>query len=51
MSYKTNETTFGDLAILNSLEQNRTYEFLSKLNKIINWSKVANILKQNYTIG
>jgi transposase, IS5 family len=45
------QMTFGDLSIENSINKNRTYQLLSKLDNLINWSKIEKILKKDYPVG
>lgn len=54
MSHKAmdiKQITFSDLAILKSIDKNRTYQLLRKLSKLINWSKLETILKKDYPVG
>jgi len=42
---------FAELALASSMEKNRSLQTLEQLNKVINWSKIENILLKHYKIG
>ena len=46
-----NEFSFADLALESSLKHNRSLKTMEKLNKVINWSRVEDILMNHYTVG
>ena len=43
--------SFAELALSTSMEKNRNLKTLEQLNKLIDWSRVENILLKYYTIG
>ncbi len=45
------QLNFSDLAIINSIKKNRTYEMLNKLESIISWEKIKRILEKHYKTG
>ncbi|MEN6332222.1 MAG: transposase [Smithella sp.] len=53
MSYKQmdNNFSFTDLSLLKSMERNRAISRMEKINVIINWASVENLLLKHYTIG
>jgi IS5 family transposase len=46
-----NRLSFADLALANSLKNNRSLELMLKLDNAINWSRVEDILLNHYSIG
>ena len=42
---------FAELALSSSMAKNRSLETLEQMNKLINWSKIENILKRYYQVG
>ena len=53
MGYKQIEQnmTFAEVSLLKSMEHNRSLKRLEKINQVINWSKVEEILMAHYTVG
>ena len=53
MGYKQIERnmTFAEVSLLKSMEHNRSLKRLEKINQVINWSKVEEILMAHYTVG
>ena len=53
MSYKQmdNIFTFTDLSLADSMERNRAVSRIEKINAIINWSSIENLLLKHYSIG
>jgi len=53
MSYKQpdNNFSFTDLSLLDSMERNRSISRMDRINAIINWTPVENLLLKHYTIG
>jgi IS5 family transposase len=53
MGYKQIEPnmTFAEVSLLKSMEHNRSLKRLEKINQVINWSKVEEILMAHYTVG
>jgi IS5 family transposase len=53
MGYKQIEPnmTFAEVSLLRSMEHNRSLKRLEKINQVINWSKVDEILMSHYTVG
>jgi transposase, IS5 family len=53
MGYKQIEPnmTFAEVSLLKSMEHNRSLKRLEKINQIINWSQVDEILMAHYTVG
>ena len=53
MGFKNIESKIGfaELAFSSSMEKNRSLQTLEQMNKVINWSKVENILMKHYKIG
>ena len=43
--------SFAELALATSMEKNRNLKTLEQMNKLIDWSRVENILLKHYTIG
>lgn len=43
--------SFAELALATSMEKNRSLKTLEQMNKLIDWSRVENILLKHYTIG
>ncbi len=43
--------TFAEASLLNFMEHNRILKGLEKINSVIDWSQVEEILLSNYTIG
>ena len=53
MGYKQIEPnmTFAEVSLFKSMEHNRSLKRLEKINQIINWSKVGELLLAHYTVG
>lgn len=53
MRYKQmdNNFSFTDLSLLGSMERNYAISHMGKINTIINWASVENLLPKHYTIG
>jgi len=53
MGFKNIESKIGfaELAFSSSMEKNRSLQTLEQMNKVIDWSKVENILMKHYKIG
>ena len=53
MSYKQmdNNFSFTDLSLTDSMEHNRSISRMEKINAIINWSSVENLLLKHYAVG
>ncbi len=53
MAYKTIEQifSFADIAINKNSDQNRSMQFLRKVNKTIDWKPVEKSLMEYYQIG
>jgi IS5 family transposase len=53
MGYKQIEPnmTFAEVSLISSMEHNRSLKRLEKINQVINWSKVDEILMSHYTVG
>ena len=53
MGYKRIEQnmTFAEVSLLKSMEHNRSLKRLEKINSVINWSQVEEILMAHYTVG
>ena len=53
MGYKKIEPnmTFAEVSLLKSMEHNRSLKRLEKINQVINWSQVEEILMAHYTVG
>ena len=45
------QVSFSDLAIIDSIEKNRTYKMLNKLDSVIYWKKIKRILEKHYKVG
>jgi len=43
--------SFAELALATSMEKNRSLKTLEQMNKLIDWSRIENILLKHYTIG
>jgi hypothetical protein len=52
MGYKQIEQnmTFAEVSLISSMEHNRSLKRLGKINQLINWSKVDEILMSHYTV-
>ena len=53
MGYKRidQNMTFAEVSLLTSMEHNRSLKRLEKINQVIDWSQVEEILMGHYTIG
>jgi IS5 family transposase len=53
MGYKQidRNMTFAEVSLLKSMEHNRSLKRLEKINSVINWSQIEEILMAHYTIG
>ncbi|MFH0958677.1 MAG: IS5 family transposase [Pseudomonadota bacterium] len=53
MGYKRidQNMTFAEVSLLKSMEHNRSLKRLEKINQVINWSQVEEILLLHYTVG
>ena len=53
MGYKQIEPnmTFAEGSLISSMEHNRSLKRLEKINQVINWSQVEEILLSHYTVG
>jgi predicted MarR family transcription regulator len=53
MGYKQIEPnmTSAEVSLLKSMEHNRSLKRLEKINQVINWSKVEDILMAHYTVS
>ena len=53
MGYKRSDLnmTFAEVSLLKSMEHNRSLKRLEKINQVINWSQVEEILMVHYTVG
>jgi hypothetical protein len=43
--------TFAEASLISSMEHNRSLKRLEKINQVINWSQVEEILLSHYTVG
>jgi transposase, IS5 family len=43
--------TFAEVSLLKSMEHNRSLKRLEKINQVIDWSQVEEILMAYYTVG
>ena len=43
--------TFAEVSLLKSMEHDRSLKRLGKINQVINWSQVEEILTVHYTVG
>lgn len=43
--------TFAEASLLKSMEHNRSLKRLEKINQVIDWSQVEEILMAHYTVG
>jgi len=43
--------TFADLVMKETLERNRSFNTLEKINKFINWPRIESVLMSHYTTG
>jgi hypothetical protein len=52
MGYKRidQNMTFAEVSLLRSMEHNRSLKRLEKINQVINWSQVEEILMAHYTV-
>jgi len=46
-----NSLGFADLALASSLEHNRSFKLMEKIDNAIDWSRVENILYNHYIVG
>jgi IS5 family transposase len=53
MGYKQidRNMTFAEVSLLKSMEHNRSLKRLEKINRVINWSQLEEILMTHYTVG
>ena len=53
MGYKQIEPnmTFAEASLMSSMEHNRSLKRLEKINQVIDWSQVEEILMSHYTVG
>lgn len=53
MGYKRSDQsmTFAEVSLLKSMEHNRSLKRLEKINQVIDWSQVKEILMAHYTVG
>ena len=53
MGYKQidRNMTFAEVSLQKSMENNRSLKRLEKINQVINWSQVGDILMSHYTVG
>ena len=53
MSFKKMETnfSFADISLFSSMEHNRAIKRMEQINAIVNWSRIENLLMQNYPVG
>ena len=53
MGYKRidQNMTFAEVSLLKSMEHNRSLKRLEKINQVIDWSQVGEILVSHYTVG
>jgi len=53
MGYKQRDTNFSftDLSLFNSMERNRAIKRMEKIDAIINWSQIEELLLKHYTVG
>ena len=53
MGYKKIERnmTFAEVSLMKSMEHNRSLKRLEKINQVIDWSQVEEILMSHYTVG
>ena len=53
MGYKQidRNITFAEVSLRNSMEHNRSLKRLEKINQVIDWSKVDEVLTSHYTVG
>jgi IS5 family transposase len=53
MGYKqmNRNMTFAEVSLLSSMEHNRSLKRLEKINQVIDWTKVNDILMSHYTVG
>ncbi len=53
MGYKRSDQsmTFAETSLLRSMEHNRSLKRLEKINQVIDWSQVQEILTAHYTVG
>ena len=46
-----NNLTFTDLSLFSSIEKNRAIRRMKQINSIVNWSRIDNLLMENYPVG
>lgn len=53
MGFKNMEQnfTFADMALFSSLEKNRAVTRMEEINAIVDWSRIENLLMENYPVG
>jgi transposase, IS5 family len=53
MAFKKTETnlSFADIALFNSLEQNRAIKRLQQISSIVNWPRIERLIIRNYPVG
>jgi hypothetical protein len=53
MGYKElgKEISFADLAVLKSLEHNRSVKMMDRINKVVNWRNLEALLRECYEVG
>lgn len=53
MGYKKADPnlTFAELSLMGSMEHNRSLKLMEKIDHLIDWSKIENLLMNHYTVG
>jgi len=53
MGFKKMKTnlTFTDISLFSSIEKNRAIKRMEKINAIVDWSRINNLLIRNYSVG
>ena len=53
MGYKKigENLSFADVAVLKSLEHNRSLKMMEKINKVVKWKNIEAVLLEHYEVG
>ena len=43
--------TIADISIFNSMEKNRAIKRMEEINRVVDWSRIENMLLKNYPVG
>ena len=43
--------TFADISLFNSMEKNRAIKRMEEINRVVDWSRIENMLLKNYPVG